>query len=959
MGKNKVSMTQQKLPTLVLIDGYSQAFRAYYGVPLGIATSHGEQTNAVYGFTSMLLNVIADEKPDYIAVAFDVGRTFRHEQFEGYKSTRAKMPDDMARQVPRIRQVVEALNIPIFEIEGYEADDLIGALSRQASAQGVHSILVSGDRDLFQLVNEQVRVRYTAGGPKPKTSIYDVAAVTERYGLTPSQVIDYKALVGDTSDNIPGVPGIGEKTATTLLQTFGTLDNLLARLAEAKPPRAREAIAGHLEQIALARQLATIITELPVTLDLNACRTRDFDHSRVVALFRELEFKSLIERLPQSEAAPAEAEPAAVTDDQAQAGVAYRLLTTESELAEVVALCRAAPLVAFDVESTSTDPMQAQLVGVALSWAEGHGAYAAVALDNPPPSTVLRETSDLPLFAVMPDAEMTRSGASVAETQAVGLPIGTLRRVLGPLLADPSVAKAAHNASYDMTVLNEAGMPVNGLAWDTMLAAWLCEPSSHNLGLKDQALARLGIAMTEIQALIGKGKAQITMDQVEPARVARYASADVDMTLRLVPLLQTEMAQKRQTELFDTVEMPLVPVICAIERAGVLLDVPFLKRMELDLAQRLTLLIQEIHALAGLACNINSTQQVADVLVGKLAVPPASLVRTPTGKISLTAGVLEGMAGKHPIIDKILEYRQLGKLQSTYVLALPNLINPRTGRVHTSFNQAGAETGRLSSSNPNLQNIPIRTEIGRQVRRAFIAPTGWQIIAADYSQVELRIVAHASRDPNLLGAFERGEDVHASTAAAVYGVPLAEVTKAMRARAKTVNFGLVYGQGAYGLAQQTGMTTSEATEFISRYFTIYAQVKTYLDSLRVQASQVGYVETLLGRRRYFPELAPSAKTPFNVRQGLERAAINAPIQGTSADIIKLAMIRLAQRLLEAGLRARMILQVHDELVLEAPEAEIDRAVALVREVMSNAFTLCIPLKVDVEVGPNWLETEAY
>ena len=458
---------------------------------------------------------------------------------------------------------------------------------------------------------------------------------------------------------------------------------------------------------------------------------------------------------------------------------------------------------------------------------------------------------------------------------------------------------------------------------------------------------------------IGKGKAQITMDQVEPARVARYASADVDMTLRLVPLLQTEMAQKRQTELFDTVEMPLVPVICAIERAGVLLDVPFLKRMELDLAQRLTVLIQEIHALAGLAFNINSTQQLADVLFGKLAIPATSLARTPTGKISLTAGVLEGMAGKHPIIDKILEYRQLGKLQSTYVLALPNLINPRTGRVHTSFNQAGAETGRLSSSNPNLQNIPIRTEIGRQVRRAFIAPTGWQLIAADYSQVELRIVAHASRDPNLLGAFERGEDVHASTAAAVYGVPLAEVTKAMRARAKTVNFGLVYGQGAYGLAQQTGMTTSEATEFISRYFTIYAQVKTYLDSLRVQASQVGYVETLLGRRRYFPELAPSAKTPFNVRQGLERAAINAPIQGTSADIIKLAMIRLAQRLQEAGLRARMILQVHDELVLEAPEAEIDRAVALVREVMSNAFTLCIPLKVDVEVGPNWLETEAY
>ena len=952
-------MTSHKRPTLVLIDGYSQAFRAYFGVPLEIATSRGEQTNAVFGFTSMLLNVIADEKPDYIAVAFDVGRTFRHEQFESYKSTRAKMPEDMAGQMPRIRQVIETLNIPIFEIEGYEADDLIGALSRRASAQGVDCLLVSGDRDLFQLVNDHVRVRYTPGGPKPKTTIYDVAAVTERYGLTPSQVVDYKALTGDTSDNIPGVPGIGEKTATTLLQTFGTLDNVLARLDEVKPPRAREAIAGHREQIALARQLATIITDLPITLDLSACRTRDFDHGRVVALFRELEFKSLIERLPQSETAPAAAAPTAVSGDQPPAEAAYRLLTTESELAEVVALCRAAPLMAFDVETTSTDPMQAQLVGVALSWAAGHGAYVAVALTAPRTGSVLRETSDLPLFAVMPDAEMTRAGESVAETQAVGLPLETLRRVLGPLLADPTAPKAAHNASYDMTVLHQAGMPVNGLAWDTMLAAWLCNPSAHNLGLKDQAQARLGVVMTEIEALIGKGKAQITMDRVEPATVARYAGADVDMTLRLAPVLQAEMEEKHQTELFRTVEMPLVPVIAAIERAGVLLDVPFLKQMELELAQRLTALIQEIHGLAGLVFNINSTQQLADVLFGKLAIASAGLPRTPTGKISLTAGVLEGMAGKHPIIDKILEYRQLGKLQSTYVVALPNLINPMTGRVHTSFNQAGAETGRLSSSNPNLQNIPIRTEIGRQVRRAFIAPPGWQLIAADYSQVELRIVAHASRDPNLLGAFERGEDVHASTAAAVYGVPLAGVTKEMRARAKTVNFGLVYGQGAYGLAQQTGMTPGEATEFISRYFTIYAQVKTYLDSLRVQASQVGYVETLLGRRRYFPELAPGAKTPFNVRQGLERAAINAPIQGASADIIKLAMIHLAQRLQEAGLRTRMILQVHDELVLEAPEAEIDRAVVLVREVMSNAFTLCIPLKVDVEVGPNWLETEAY
>ena len=930
------------MPKLVLIDGYSQAFRAFYGLPPDFVTSSGELTNAVYGFASMLLNVIAEEKPEYIAVAFDVGRTFRHDQYAEYKSTRAKMPDEMRVQLPRIRELIEALNIPIFEIEGYEADDLIGSLVQQAQAQDVDSVLVSGDRDLFQLITPRVRVRYTAGGPRPKTVLYDAEAVAARFGVQPEQLPDFKALTGDTSDNIPGVPGVGDKTAATLINTYGSIDTILLHSQALKPPRLQTVIAEHSAQIRLNKQLATIVTDLPIALDLERCRTRDYDRARVLALFRELEFKSLVERLPAVEAGPATAvEPAT------SASLRYRLAATEADLTAVIHQCQAAPLIAVDVEATSTDPMQARLVGIALAWDKGEAAYVPVQLA--PDGTTPTGLSGLPLFAEMPAAQPPPAQP--------GLPLAVVQRVLGPLLASELPPKAAHNASYDLTVLHEAGLPVGGVEFDTFLGEWLCNPGSHSLGLKAVAFARLGVHMTEITELIGKGKAQITMDQVPVAQVTDYAAADVDMTLQIQPLIEAELAQKNQTRLFREVEMPLVPVLVTMERAGVLLDLPFLKEMEKTLEARLATLEADIHGLAGYAFNINSTQQLADVLFGKLAIPSQGLPRTGTGKISLAAGVLEGMIGRHPIIDLILEHRQLGKLQSTYVVALPNLVNRRTGRVHTSFNQAGAETGRISSSNPNLQNIPIRTEIGRQVRRAFIAPPGWKLVSADYSQVELRIVAHASRDPNLVGAFERGEDVHASTAAAVYGVPLEQVTKAQRARAKTVNFGLVYGQGAFGLAQQTGMTQAEAGEFITRYFAIYPQVKSYLDGLRSQAAEQGFVETLLGRRRYFPELAAGTQTPYNVRQALERAAINAPIQGSSADIIKIAMIRLAARLQAEGLRSRMIMQVHDELVLEAPDSEVATVVPLVRDVMSGAYTLSIPLLVEVEVGQNWLDME--
>ena len=918
------------MPKLALLDGYSLAFRAFYALPPEMTTARGEMTNAVYGFTAMLLSILKEEQPEHIAVAFDTGPTFRHQEFADYKSTRARMPDELRAQIPRLREVIAAFNIPIFEIQGFEADDLLGTLATQAAAREVYTVLCSGDRDLFQLVGPRIVVRYTPGGPHPKTVLYDEATLRARYGLAPAQLVDFKALTGDKSDNLPGVPGVGEKTAIQLVHEFGSIEGLYARLSEVKPPRLQEALAQHREQVFRNKRLATIVAQVPnVNLDLEACRTADYDRERVMALFRELEFRSLVERLPEStrsglpqqmglfeEEKPAEAKKEKTTT--------YRLVEDEAALREVAAAARAAPLLAVDVETTSTDPIGGRLVGIALGWGEGVAAYIPVAHEG-----------------------------------ARQLPWEVTRATLKPILEDAALRKCAHNGGFDMAVLAEAGVEMQGLVFDTMLAEWLCDPASRNLGLKALVWARLGVEMTPIDALIGKGKAQRTMAQVPPAQVADYACADVDMTLRLVPILQRELEEKRQTRLFTEVEMPLVPVLVAMERTGVLLDVPYLKKMEAELSERLAALEREIYDLAGFPFNINSTQQLADVLFGKLALPTQGLPRTATGKISTAADVLEGLKGRHPIIDLILEHRQISKLLSTYVQALPALVNPRTGRVHTSFNQTGSETGRLSSSNPNLQNIPVRTELGRQVRKAFIAPPGWRLISADYSQVELRILAHVSQDPALLAAFARGEDVHASTASRIYNVPIAQVTPEMRRVAKTTNFGLMYGQGAFGLSQQTGMSQSEASDFIGKYFAAYPQVKAWLDHTRSVAARQGYVETLLGRRRYFPELQGNARTNYNVRQAAERAAINAPIQGTAADIIKIAMIRLHAALRERRLRSRMILQVHDELVLEAPEDEVETAARLTRETMEGAFPLAAPLKADVAIGQNWDEMESF
>ena len=919
-----------KSDKLMLIDGNALVHRAYHALP-PLTGPSGEPTNATFGFTSMLLKALAEQKPTHVAVAFDVGRTFRHDRFADYKAHRAQMDEELAVQFESVRRVIDAFGIPRYGIAGYEADDVLGTLARQAHERGMETLIVTGDTDALQLVRPGVRVM-TSGRRFSDTVIYDVAAVEERYGLKPEQLIDLKALIGDKSDNVPNVPGIGEKTATELLQQFGNIEGIYAHLNEVRAARVRAALESYREQVFEAKRLVTIVTEAPVALDLEAARFGRFKREEVMEVFRQLGFRSLVDRVPNGktpeESRPSEGAQLALFPSEGrakpiQAHGECQAIRTEEELKALADRLSAAPCVALDVETTDLDAMRAKLVGLALSDAPGRGYYIPV-------------------------------GHSPHLAGGPQLSLDVVRRVLGPVLMDERIPKIAHNAKYDLTVLAEHGIKVRGLNWDTMLAAWLVNPASRNLSLKGLAWEKLALEMTPIETLIGKGKAQVTMDQVPIEQATAYACTDVDITLRLRDHLAEELRERRQEKLFTEIEMPLVPVLVDMERRGVALDVSALAAMSCDLYQRLSQLEQEIYRVAGQSFNINSPQQLGMILFDKLGLK--AVRRTQTG-YSTDASVLEALQGQHEIIGLIQEYRQLIKLKNTYVDALPLLINPRTGRVHTSFNQTAVVTGRLSSSDPNLQNIPIRTEMGSQVRRAFVACEGCRLLTADYSQVELRILAHMSGDPEMLRAFAQGEDIHARTAAAIYGVPLEQVTPEMRRLAKTINFGLIYGMSDYGLAQRTELSQGEAVKFINTYFAQFPAVQAYLEETKRQARRQGYVETLFGRRRYFPELAEGSKAPIGLKRAAERMAINMPIQGTAADIIKIAMIRLHQALQDQGLRAAMILQVHDELVLEVPEDEIEIVRPLVRSVMEGACELQAPLRVDIAVGKNWLETE--
>ncbi len=923
-------------PTIFLLDGHALAYRTYFALTRGGTggqhwiTRDGEPTAGVYGFASVLLRILEQERPDYLMVAFDTGKTFRDELYSDYKGTREKMPDDLVIQMVRVRQLVDAFNIPRLELEGYEADDVLGSVAVKAVEAGLGVKIITGDKDLLQLVNDRVMVSLP-GKSLSDAKDYLRDDVIEFIGVRPDQIVDFKALVGDKSDNIPGVRGVGEKTAVKLLAEYDTLENIYANLENISTSVRNKLEKSH-DDALMSQELARIVTDLVVPLNLDQARTEHFDPQEVEKLFRELEFRSLFTRLEKMVGSQDSkikfhgdqltflADPEEMKESpQAQSQIQSIIIDTNEKLNELVSILDSVERISFDTETTSTDQMEADLVGISLAVDLDSGYY-------------------------IPVGHRANGGTQ--------LPKDVILEALRGPLENPEIPKVGHNIKYDAVILARNGFQVQPLSFDTMIAEWLINPTSRNLGLKNLAWVRLNIKMTMIEELIGKGKNQRSMADVSIAEAAKYAGDDAVIPLCLQLGLEEELNERQATRLFNEIEMPLVQVLAEMEMAGIGLDVDYLAHMSEELSQRLGLIETRIFDSVGVEFNLNSPQQLSGALFERLDLtPPDRTQRTSSGYYSTAAVTLEAMKGDHPVVDWVLEYRELSKLKNTYVDALPLQVNPITGRVHTSYNQAGSVTGRIASSDPNLQNIPIRTELGRRVRKAFIAEPGNTLLSVDYSQVELRIVAHMSNDETMLAAFRAGHDIHAATAAAIYEVPIDQVSKEQRNRAKGVNFGLIYGMSAFGLSRYMDITLAEAEDFVNAYFEQFPGVKKYLDGMKAQAAEKGYVETLLGRRRYF--LGLKTQTNRNIRNREEREAINAPIQGTAADIMKIAMLRVAGALKQAGLSAKMLLQVHDELVLECPIEELKPTANLVSRVMQAAYPLKIPLQTDARSGPNW------
>jgi DNA polymerase-1 len=903
-------------------------------------TAKGIPTAGIYGFARELVRILEQEKPEYLAVAFDVGKTFRDEIFPEYKGTREKMPDDLRPQLDHIRQMVDAFNIPRLEMEGFEADDVLGSVAKIAAEQGLGVKIVTGDRDLLQLVNERTSV-YLAGDDQ--TYITD-ADVIKKLGVRANQVVDYKAIVGDTSDNIPGVKGVGEKTAISLLEKFGTLDAVYANLDQVEN-RWKGKLEANKEAAYMSYKLALIRTDLKIKLDLEHAKVQAFDGTALEEFFKEMEFRTLLPKVaaisggtsasPQTPAAssikPAKSaktksgqfsmfvnEPQVIYAAPSKtSNIEVTVVDTLGKLNDLAKELAKASIISFDTETTSTEEMQAEIVGISLAVKAGQAYYIPI-----------------------------------GHTSGDNLQIEKVIAALTPSMTDAKIGKVAHNAKYDYIILARYGLVTTPLTFDTMLGEFIIDPASRNLGLKNLVHARLGEEMTHIEELIGKGKNQLSMADIAIESVAPYAAADAETTLRLMPILQKDLDHAKGTKLLAEIEMPLVSVLAEMEMTGILLDLPFFKKMSEELTLRMAEIEKRVFESVGKPFNLNSTQQLSDVLFTHLRLdPPDKGKKTASGHYSTSADVLELLRGKHPVVDMILENRELSKIKSTYVDALPAAVDSQTGRVHTSYSQTGAVTGRISSSNPNLQNIPIRTEEGRRVRNGFIAEKGSVLLSVDYSQIELRIVAHMAGDEAMLAAFKAGEDIHATTAAAIYGVDLDAVTKEMRRHAKAINFGLIYGMSAFGLARSTELTLAEAENFVKTYFAKFPGVKKYLDETRQLAAQQGYVETLLGRRRYFPALQGKINPQMKNRE--EREAINAPIQGTAADIMKIAMLKIPPAIKAAGLKAKMLLQVHDELVLECPQAELEKTAHLVQGIMANAYPMSIPLSTEARGGQSW------
>ena len=909
---------QERQPLLMILDGHAMVHRSFRAISQQrnlTSSATGEDTTGVYGFANVFLRALQEWNPAYCAIAFDTSApTFRHQQFEEYKAQRPPSPPELRPQFDRVKQLMAAFGVPVFELDGWEADDVIGTLTRQAEEAGVDSVVLTGDRDTFQLISPRVRVDLASSIQDRR--VYDEAELGERYsGLTAAQQPDFKSLVGDSSDNIPGVPKVGEKRAAALLNDYGSLEGIYENLDAVKPPSVKTALSENRERAFENRKLMTIDRDAPVMLDLEQCRFWRYDRRDVVTLLTELEFFSVVSRVPNPDGADATEsdsahEPETATD--------YTVVQSQAQLDSMIAAIEETGSFTFDTETTDLDAMRAQLAGLSFAIAPGRAWYIPVGH---------REGQQLPLESVL--------------------------AAVRPLFESPDIAKCAHNANYDMTVLANHGVRFANVDFDTMIAAHLLGRSYNQLGLKDLSLNELGHEMTNIKELIGSGRKQITFDQVDVEAAADYAAADADITFRLRDVFEPQLERDNLRGLMDDTELALLPVLVTMQRHGIKMDSGVLHEMSADLYRQTEQIKSDIYQSVGHEVNLDSPKQLSDLLFAELGLPKTR--RTKTG-YSTDANALEGLKGIHPVVDGILEYRQVSKLKSTYVDALPDMVNPHTGRVHTSYNQTGSATGRISSSDPNLQNIPIRTELGRQVRRAFVADGApdWQLFSADYSQIELRVLAHLSQDPGLLEAFRRGEDIHASTASLMFEVPINEVDSEMRRIAKVLNFGVIYGLSPHGISQQTGFTREQGREFIDTYFAKYPGISDYLETVKAQARADQYVETALGRRRYLPEInSPN----FNTRGGAERMAINMPIQGTAADIMKLAMVRVQRRLDVEEMQTKMLLQVHDELVFETPREELDALRDLVFDEMPAAMSLDVTLKVDAKWADNWGDME--
>ena len=943
-------------PRLFLVDGYALIYRAFFALmSRPLRTARGENTSAAWGVVGFLQRLVEKHKPEYLGWVHDAGTSFRHEVYKDYKATREKLTDelqaDFDQGLKRINELLQAYQVPVLALDGYEADDVIGTLAKQSVEQDINVVIVSGDKDFQQLVRPGVWLLNPGrGGPASVDEQWvGVENGSERLGVPPERVVDYLAMVGDSSDNVPGVPGIGDKTAQELVAAYGTLESILSRAGEVTKKRPREALLAHADRARLSKELVTIRVDVPVTLALEGLRLRAPDTQRLRQLFVDLEFTSLLRNLeapaPTSTVAPR----------------SYQTVDTPAALDALVTRVRNAGRMALGVVGTEpgtpgaqTDALRSRVTGIAVATDDGDASYIPIAhrrWQAPQGDLLLGgsggsggpEGSSIAARAIAGTADEVRNMGDLASPEL---------QPLRDLLEDSGVAKIGHDVKFTGLLLRSAGVTLRGVTFDTMLASYVLDPGRLGHSLEVIAQEFLSHALTSYESLCGKGKQELAFDVVPVSAARDYCAAQVDVVLRLYATLAPLLEQTSMHELYREIELPLVDVLSEMEWTGVGIDIAWFRSLKERFQRERQRVEEEIYNTAGERFNINSNPQLRQILFDKLQLPIRK--KTSTGP-STDASVLQELAEEgHALPSLLMEYRELSKLESTYLDTLPALILPRDGRLHTSYNQTVAATGRLSSSDPNLQNIPIRRELGRDIRRGFVPRPGWKLLAADYSQIELRLLAHLSHDPAFVEAFNAGRDIHRETAAIIFGIPADAVSSDMRSRAKTINFATIYGQGATALSRQLKITTQEAKEFISTYFERFRGVREYLDGMVSYAKAHGYVQTIFHRRRYIPELQ---ERNFNIRAFGERVATNAPIQGSAADLIKLAMIRIHERVREASLEGRMILQVHDELVFEAPEAEVEPFRALVRAEMESAAQLTVPLVVDIGVGDNWVDAK--